>query len=108
MVFQAIGDEPLDTKVDVRLTSEEKARLQEDAELAGMSMSALVRARYFGRPIIANTDQVMIRELRRQGGLLNKVHTESNGAYSAETAAALVLISHAIKSIASGGTSRSK
>lgn len=47
MVFQAIGDEPLDTKVDVRLTSAEKARLQEDAEIAGMSMSALVRARYF-------------------------------------------------------------
>ncbi|MDO8344982.1 MAG: MobB mobilization protein [Cellvibrio sp.] len=89
----------LDTKVDVRLTSAEKARLQEDAYLAGMSMSALVRARYFGRPIIANTDQVMIRELRRQGGLLNKVHTQSDGAYSAETAAALVLISDAIKSI---------
>ena len=99
MVFQVIGEELLDTKVDVRLTSAEKVRLQEDAYLAGMSMSALVRARYFGRPIIANTDQVMIRELRRQGGLLNKVHTESDGAYSAETAAALVLISDAIKSI---------
>lgn len=45
-----------------------------------------------GRPIIANTDQVMIRELRRQGGLLNKVHLD-DGAYSAETAAALRLIS---------------
>lgn len=106
MVFQAIGDEPLDTKVDVRLTSEEKARLQEDAFLAGMSMSALVRARYFGRPIIANTDQVMIRELRRQGGLLNKVHTESAGAYSAETAAALRLIIDAIKSISRASRSK--
>ena len=106
MVFKAIGDEPLDTKVDVRLTREEKARLQEDAEFAGMSMSALVRARYFGRPIIANTDQVMIRELRRQGGLLNKVHLESDGAYSAETAAALRLISDAIKSISQAGRSK--
>ena len=106
MVFKSIGDEPLDTKVDVRLTSEEKAHLQEDAYLAGMSMSALVRARYFGRPIIANTDQVMIRELRRQGGLLNKLHVESGGAYSADTAAALVLISNAIKTISR--SSRSK
>lgn len=99
MVFEAIGDEPLDTKVDVRLTSAEKARLQEDADLAGMSMSALVRARYFGRPILANTDQVMIRELRRLGGLLKTIHVESDGAYSAETAAALLLVSDAIKKL---------
>lgn len=99
MVFEVIGDEPLDTKVDVRLTSDEKSRLKEDAEIAGISMSALVRARYFGRPIIANTDQVMIRELRRLGGLLKSVHVESDGAYSAETSAALLLLSDAIKSI---------
>lgn len=99
MVFEALGEEPLDTKVDVRLTSAEKARLQEDAELAGLSMSALVRARYFGRPIMANTDQVMIRELRRVGGLLKNIHVESDGAYAAETSAALFLVSEAIKSI---------
>ncbi len=99
MVFKAIGEEPLDGKLDLRLTLAEKELLKEDAELAGMSMSALVRARYFGRPIIANTDQVMIRELRRQGGLLNKIHNESGGAYAAETSAALFLISEAIKSI---------
>lgn len=99
MVFETMGDEPLDTKVDVRLTSAEKARLQEDADLAGMSMSALVRARYFGRPILANTDQVMIRELRRLGGLLKNIHVESDGAYSAETAAALLLVSDAIKKL---------
>lgn len=106
MVFEKIGDDSLDAKLDLRLTLDEKERLKEDAYLAGMSMSALVRARYFGRPIIANTDQVMIRELRRQGGLLNKVHTESDGAYSAETAAALVLISDAIKSISRASISK--
>lgn len=99
MVFKAIGEEPLDGKLDLRLTLAEKERLKEDAELAGMSMSALVRARYFGRPIITNTDQVMIRELRRLGGLLKNVHVESDGAYSAETSAALLLLSDAIKSI---------
>ena len=103
MVFQTIGVEPLDTKIDVRLTSEEKMRLQEDAYLAGMSMSALVRARYFGRPIIANTDQVMIRELRRLGGLLKNIHNESAGAYSVETLAALFALSEAIKSVSRAG-----
>lgn len=106
MVFEKIGDDSLDAKLDLRLTLDEKERLKEDAYLAGMSMSALVRARYFGRPIIANTDQVMIRELRRQGGLLNKVHLESDGAYSADTAAALVLISDAIKSISRASRSK--
>lgn len=101
MVFKKITEEALDTKVDVRLTSAEKAMLQEDAELAGISMSALVRARYFGRPIIANADQVMLRELRRQGGLLKKIHSESAGAYAAETSAALFLITETIKNIGS-------
>lgn len=99
MVFETIGVNPLDVKVDVRLTSDEKARLQEDADLAGISMSALVRARYFGRPVIANTDLVTIKELRRLGGLLKLVHVESNGAYSKETAAALIQLNEAIKAV---------
>ena len=106
MVFAKIGDDSLDAKLDLRLTLEEKKRLKEDAYLAGMSMSALVRARYFGRPIIANTNQVMIRELRKQGSLLNKVHIESGGAYSADTAAALVLIGDAIKSFSRASRSK--
>ena len=106
MVFAKLGDESLDAKLDLRLTQEEKERLKEDAYLAGMSMSALVRARYFGRPIIANTDQVMIRELRRQGGLLNKLHVESSGAYCADTAAALRLISDASQAISRAGRSK--
>ena len=100
MVFALIGDDPLDTKVDVRLTSKEKELLQEDADIAGISMSALVRARYFGRPVIANTDQVMIRELRRLGGLLKHIHVESGGAYSSDTAAALDQVNDAIKRLA--------
>lgn len=106
MVFAKIGDDSLDAKLDLRLTLEEKERLKEDAYFAGMSMSALVRARYFGRPIIANTNQVMIRELRKQGSLLNKVHIESGGAHSADTAAALVLISDAIKSFSRASRSK--
>ncbi|MCW2314067.1 ribbon-helix-helix domain-containing protein [Rhodoferax antarcticus] len=43
----------------VRLPQNELNTIREDAELAGISMSELVRRRYFGRPIIANTDAVM-------------------------------------------------
>ena len=99
MVFQKIGDDELDAVVNVRLTSEEKERLRDDADMAALSMSALVRARYFGRPVVAHADQVMIKELRRLGGLLKKVHTDSDGAYSAETSAALFLVSEAIRKV---------
>lgn len=99
MVFQKIGDEGLDAIVNVRLTSDEKERLRDDADMANLSMSALIRARYFGRPVIAHADQVMIKELRRLGGLLKKVHTDSDGAYAPETSAALQLLTRAIRKV---------
>ena len=99
MVFKKIGEDGLDAIVNVRLTSEEKERLRDDADMASLSMSALIRARYFGRPVVAHADQVMIKELRRLGGLLKHVHNESGGAYAAETSAALFLISEAIRKV---------
>ena len=92
MPFSLLGDEPLDAIVNVRLTSEEKERLRDDADMAALSMSALIRARYFGRPVVAHADQVLIKELRRLGGLLKHVHNESDGAYSKDTAGALVAL----------------
>lgn len=100
MPFKNISEESLDAVVNVRLTSEEKERLRDDADMAALSMSALVRARYFGRPVVAHADQVIIKELRRLGGLLKHVHNESAGAYSAETSAALFLVSEAIRKVA--------
>lgn len=97
MPFQTQGDDPLDAKVDVRLTTAEKTRLREEADLAGLGVSGLMRRRAFGRPIVAHADQVMIRELRRLGGLLKHVHTTSGGAYSQETAAALRALKAAIE-----------
>ena len=92
MPFETQGLEPLDAVINVRLTAAEKARLKEDADLAGVSMSELVRRRYFGRPIVANVDAVMLKELRRIGGLLKHIHNESNGIYSKETAAVLAVL----------------
>ena len=81
MAFQTPGIEPLVAVINVRLTTAEKAALKEDADLAGLSMSELVRRRYFGRPIIANADVVMLKELRRLGGLLKHIHNQTAGAH---------------------------
>ena len=92
MVFETKSNEPLDAMLRLRLTASEKERLREDADLAGLSMSELVRRRYLGRPIIANADAIMIKELRRLGGLVKHVHNESNGVNSKGTAEALVAL----------------
>ncbi len=92
MPFETQGLEPLDAVINVRLTATEKAKLKEDADLAGLSLSELVRRRYFGKPILANADAVMLKELRRLGGLLKHVHNESQGVYSKETAGALMAL----------------
>lgn len=59
----------------MRLTTEERAELREAADLAGLNMSELARRRTLGRPVKSATDLMMIRELRRLGGLLK--HTIS-------------------------------
>jgi hypothetical protein len=92
MPFQQRGEDPLDTVVNVRLTVAEKRRLTEDADLAALTMSALIRRRYFGRPVIASADMVMLRELRRLGGLLKHIHNQSGGVYSRETVGALIAL----------------
>ena len=57
--------------VNMRVSPEEKNRLQEQAGIAGLSVSEYLRRRFFGgRPIMAWSDDVTIRELRRIGGLL--------------------------------------
>lgn len=99
MPFAVKGAEALTEKIAVRLTPDEKIRLRDDAELAGVSVSELVRRRYFGRPIVANADMVMVRELRRIGGLLKHIHNTTDGVYSRETAQALVEITGQIKKL---------
>lgn len=96
MVFQKAGTEVMDGRLNLRCPKTEETQIREDADLAGISISEMVRARYFGRPVVANIDKVMIKELRRLGGLLKHVHLESEGAYSKDTAAVLGQISELI------------
>lgn len=57
--------------ITLRVTVEEKTRLTEQAEIAGLSLSEYMRRRFFGgRPLVAYTDLNTISELRRIGGLL--------------------------------------
>jgi hypothetical protein len=60
----------LTESVTLRVTPQEKKRLREDAELAGLSLSDLIRRRYFDRPIRASADIAAVKELSRLGGLL--------------------------------------
>lgn len=97
MPFQTKGLTNLDSVIHVRLTSAEKERLKLDAEAANMSMSELVRAQYFRRKIISQSDATMLNELRRTCGLLKHVHNESGGAYSEQSMSALKEVEAFIK-----------
>ena len=55
----------------LRVSAEEKQLVEEQAALAGLSLSAYMRRTVFGgRPGVAAADEAMLRELRRVGGLL--------------------------------------
>lgn len=99
MPFETKGAQALDGTLNLRVTSEEKARLQEDASFAGLSMSEVVRRRYFGRPLIADADAVIIRELRRIGRLLQQGHAQSNGEPSEPITAALAEVRACIEKL---------
>lgn len=101
MPFETRGVQALDATLNLRLTAEEKARLLEDAGLAGLSMSELVRRRYFGRPLVADADLVLIRELRRIGQLLQQGETQSDGVHGEPTAAVLAEVRACIGKLSS-------
>ena len=55
----------------VRITQAEDEMLQRQAAIARISVAEYMRRKFFGgRPIIAGTDDLTIREQRRLGGLL--------------------------------------
>lgn len=52
-----------------------------------------------GRWVSLVTEEKMLYELRRQGGLLKKIFTESNGKYSGKVAVVLENINKFIESL---------
>jgi hypothetical protein len=102
MPFRKKGTSALTKRLDVRVSPEEKDQLRTIAARAEMPVAELVRLRALGRPVVPRTDATTIRELRRLGGLLKKVHVDSRGAYSAATADALTELRAAINALARG------
>lgn len=65
------GFSPARQWLTLRVSQEEKKRAEEQATSAGHSVSEYMHRRVFGgRPVVALTDEAMLRELRRVGGLL--------------------------------------
>ncbi|MEE4379885.1 MAG: MobB mobilization protein [Candidatus Competibacteraceae bacterium] len=89
MPFTVLGTEALTEKIAVRVTPNEKARFNEQARVAGLSVSALIRRWCLGRKVAADVDLEMLRELRRIGGLVKHIFNESSGSYDIQTAAIL-------------------
>jgi hypothetical protein len=89
MAAKTRGEAPMSTYVRVRLSAEEKQRLRDDADLAALTISDFMRRRAFGKPVVAEVDRAVIRELHRLGGLLKHIHVTSGGSYSKQTAAAI-------------------
>jgi hypothetical protein len=98
--FHRKGQANLTERLDVRVAHGEKEQLRGIARAAGLGVSDLVRLRALGRPVVSRTDATTIRELRRVGGLLKKVHVDSGGAYNQQTAAALRTLHAAIARLA--------
>lgn len=82
--------------VHVRLTETERARIKDDAAASCLTMSAYLRKRVLGHPVISKVDMVMVNELRRQGGLLKHALT-LNAIDKAEADKALRSIQATIK-----------
>jgi hypothetical protein len=102
MPFGSRGPAQLTSRLDLRVSPSEKRELREIADHAGMTIAAFVRLRALGRPVVPRTDATTIRELRRLGGLLKKVHVDSGGAYAESTRAALSALTDAIAVLARG------
>jgi hypothetical protein len=100
--FVRKGKAALTERLDVRMAPQEKAQLRAIAASAGVAVAELVRLRSLGKPVVPRTDATTIRELRRLGGLLKKVHVDSGGAYSDATATALAMLTEAVAALRSG------
>lgn len=95
----AKGSDNKTAQVRIRFTKTEKAEAEGLAGEAGLTLSEYIRRRALGHQVRSIADAQTINELRRIGGLLKHVHNQSDGAYSRDTAVALVEITAAIKRV---------
>jgi hypothetical protein len=77
------------SRISIRFTKTEYARVKSEAKLSGLTVVAFARKGIFGQRVASKADLAVLAELRRLGGLLKHVHNETRGAYSALTAQAI-------------------
>jgi len=99
MTTMPLSKNPAVKRIDIRITESDKERLKGRAKTAGMSISEFMRRRALSIPVIAYTDMVTVRELRRLGGLLKHLHKESKGRYSQDTSDTLITLQSAIRKL---------
>lgn len=56
--------------VTFRLSKKDRQDLVEQASVAGLSVSEYIRRRALGHVVLSRSDAALLRELRRQGGLI--------------------------------------
>jgi len=101
MPFKAAPD-PRNARIPLRCTPAEKEHVQALAKEAGLTVSQFLLRRALGTPVHSKADVQTINELRRLGGLLKHLHTQSGGAYRQATAEAVNETIAAIRRIAQG------
>ena len=84
----------------LRVTEDEYGQIAADADAARLSMSEYMRRRALGHAVVANADAVMLRELRRQGGLIKHSIVESGGVAIEDASAAYRAITALIADLA--------
>jgi hypothetical protein len=92
-------EKKLTRKVSFRLSEEEYAHVLDELTVSGLSLSALIRKRILGERVASRADLAVLAELRRLGGLLKHVYTETGGIYSQNTADAIEDISKYVKAL---------
>ncbi len=83
--------------MSLRLPLADLDKIRADAAAAGLSVSEVVRRRYFGVAIKARVDHQTISELRRLGGLVK--HVSGAGTWTPEARAALNAVAAAVNRV---------
>ncbi|MCP5197913.1 MAG: hypothetical protein H6974_14180 [Gammaproteobacteria bacterium] len=98
------GDGPLshsalNAVINMRVTRQEKMRLRREAQVAGLTISALGRRRCCGYRVDREVNWVIIEHLRRVGLETQRLDAETQGNYRARTDAILHAVEQAIHSL---------
>ncbi len=82
-----------DTSVTFRVTQKEKEELNHLAEMAGLSLSNLIRKKIKNIKIVPKENLIIVNELRRQGGLLkNNFETIRHSNFIDEEKSGIILV----------------